>query len=71
MAKPGPQSKGGERVPVRYPEDHRKIYETAWRAKGYTSLSDYTAAVMASAHGLPSPSWLNRADANQQTLLSA
>ena len=52
--RPGPQQKGGKRLPVRFPEDQLARYAEEARRVGL-SLSDYLANAVATHHGLPQP----------------
>jgi hypothetical protein len=52
--KPGPDPKGGTRLPVRIPDDHRARYKQLAEAQGL-SISDVIANAAARAEGLPEP----------------
>lgn len=68
--KPGPKPKG-KRTPFigRYPDDHLAVYKARAAAEGIP-LGDYLARVMAEAHGLDEPSYLNRSRNQPELLLN-
>jgi len=62
--KPGTRPKGDRRaITVRVPVDQWEEFDAARRIAGYSSLSDYVAALLAEQHGLPVPDYVNRSPA--------
>ncbi len=59
--KPGPRPKGERKAfTVRTPAEHHRLFEDAYKALGYASLSDYVAALLAEHHGLAVPPYVHR-----------
>lgn len=73
--KPGTRPKGPRKAAtVRLPVDQFDAYKQACDEQGYSSLGDYLVAVLADAHGLKPPAYIDRrsdSDSAQAPLLAS